>query len=100
MLVSVTLLGELVVLTDWLTKVTVPVGERLTGVVPLPVRVAVCGLLPASSLTVKVPEFVPTAEGVKVTLITQLLWAARGVAQLVAAKAPVAVMLLIFRDTD
>jgi hypothetical protein len=80
-------------------KVSVPLGERVTGETPVPVRLAVCGLLGASSITVKVPESVPSAEGVNVMLIMQLPWAARGVAQLVGAKPAVAVMLLIFRGT-
>jgi len=63
--------------------------------------VMVCGLVLASSRTVSVPVKLPVAEGVNVTLITQLPLGGTGVAQLLAAKtAGVAVMLLMLRGTD
>ena len=51
------------------------VGPEAT-VVPVPVRLAVCGLFVALSVTVKLPLRVPVAVGAKVTLIVQLAPAA------------------------
>lgn len=99
LLVRVTVLALLVVLIAWLEKATVALGEIVTGFTPEPLKVAVCGLLLASSVTVKVPELVPSAEGVKVMLIAQLVRAARGEGQPLAAKSPVAVMPVMFRAT-
>ena len=48
---------------------------------PVPVRLAVWGLLLASSTTVSAPLRVPVAVGVNVTLIVQLAKAARLVPQ-------------------
>ncbi len=61
---------------------------------PTPRRVAVCGLLLALSVTVKVPETLPAAVGVKVTLITQVPAAAMDAGHDVAAKGPVVVTLV------
>ena len=44
---------------------------------PLPVRLDVCGLLLALSLTLSCPVLVPVWVGVNVTLIVHLLFAAR-----------------------
>src|SRR5256885_678401 len=44
-------------------------GPEPIAVAPVPVRLAVCGLLLALSVTVKVPIRVPLAVGEKVTLI-------------------------------
>ena len=64
----------------------------------MPVKLAVCGLLVALSLTVIVPVRVPDAVGVKSTLMSQLIPAAREVPQVsVAAKSPLAVMLEMVR---
>ena len=53
------------------------VGENATvGVVPVPDRVTLCGLLEALSVTTTVPAFVPVAVGVKVTEIVQFAPAA------------------------
>jgi hypothetical protein len=49
--------------------------------VPVPVRLAVCGLPAALSVTVIVPVRVPAAVGVNVTLIVQFALAAREVPQ-------------------
>ena len=57
------------------------VGMRLTVAAPVPVKLAVCGLLLASSVTVKVPPLVPVAVGLKVTLIVQVAHAATLVPQ-------------------
>jgi hypothetical protein len=69
-----------------------------SGVVepPVPLRMAVCGLLASLSETLSVAVTEPVAVGVKVTLIVQLAPAARDVAQMfVCAKdeAPPPVML-------
>jgi hypothetical protein len=61
--------------TVWLLNVSV-VGERLGSAVPVPERLAVCGLLVALSVTVNVPLRAPAAVGVKVTSIEQLAPAA------------------------
>ena len=52
-------------------------GETVTGAAPVPLTPIVWGLLPASSVTVKVPERDPRAPGVKVTSIEQLAPAPR-----------------------
>ena len=75
-------------------------GERLGSAVPVPIKLAVCGLLLALSVTVKVPLRVPVAVGVNVTLIVQLAPAATLVPQLlVCAKSPllVPVMAMLVR---
>ena len=60
------------VLTSWFPKAT-DAGVRLTaGAIPVPVRLADCGLLVALSVTVNVPPCVPVAVGVNVTLMVQL----------------------------
>ena len=61
---------------------------------PTPRRVAVCGLLLALSTTVKVPDTLPAAVGVKVTLITQVPAAGTDAGHDVAAKGPVVVTLV------
>ena len=63
------------------------------GLVPFPVRLTVCGLPPALSVTVKVPVRAPATVGVNVTLIVQLAPAASVAGQavvpvLVSAKSP------------
>lgn len=50
--------------------------DKVTGAVPVPVNVAVCGEFGALSPTVRVPVRVPAAVGVKVTEIVQLALAA------------------------
>ena len=79
MLVNVTDCEALVTPTVWLAKVRLG-GEMLTaGPEPVPVRLALC-VLPATllllSVTVKVAVRGPGADGLKVTLIVQLLLAA------------------------
>jgi hypothetical protein len=59
------------------------VGDRLaTGAVPVPLRLAVCGLPVALSLTDNVALRNPVATGLKVTLMVQLPAAATLVPQL------------------
>ena len=66
------------VFTGWLPKET-EVGERLTPgpVVPVPLKLAVCGLPAALSLTPTLALLVPVAVGLNVTLMAQLALAAR-----------------------
>ena len=80
------------------------VGERLTAGVPvpddtpLPLRLTFWGLPVALSVTVTVPVRVPVVVGLKVTLIAQLVPAARDVPQVPSppkAKSPLTVTLLI-----
>ena len=61
----------LVVPTNWLAKVR-PVGARVTGAVPVPLNVAVCGAFAALSSIVRVPVRAPTTVGMKVIEILQL----------------------------
>lgn len=63
---------------------------------PVPLRLVVCGLLPALSVTVSVPVRVPTTVGVNVTLIVHFALLATAVPQvLVCAKSPVTLTLSI-----
>ena len=59
----------------------VPVTQVLAAT-PTPVRLAVCGLPGALSVTLSVPVKVPMVSGVKVTLMVQLVLAATEVPQL------------------
>jgi len=52
-------------------------GSRATGVTPAPLNCAVCGLLEALSLTVRVPVSEPSAIGVNVTVILHFAPAAK-----------------------
>src|SRR5207244_3738908 len=62
--------------TFWLGNVR-DVGESVADATPVPLRLAVCGLPLALSVTVRVPVLVPPTEGVNVTLMVQLALAAR-----------------------
>jgi len=68
---TVTTLAALVAFTNWLPKASDD-GDKPTGVTPVPLSCAVCGLFEALSLTVSVPVRTPSAVGVKVTEILQL----------------------------
>lgn len=93
----------------WLVPITtLPklrlVEDRVTGTIPVPLRLLVCGLLLASSVTARTAERDPRACGVKVTSIVQLAPAAKVVPQvLVCAKSvlfvPVNPMLLMLSAT-
>jgi len=103
-LVSVTVCRVLLVATDWAGKLREE-GDKLTpGPVPVPLKLTVCGLPLALSVSVRLPERLPVAEGVKVKLTTQLLLAATEalVLQVVplaaTAKSPVAAMLVKFKE--
>ena len=71
---SVTVCAELVVLTWWFPKLKL-VGLRLTtgadAVVPEPLNATECGLPDALSVIAKLALRVPSAVGVKVTLMKQ-----------------------------
>jgi hypothetical protein len=70
--------------------------EVSPAVDPVPVRLAVCGLLPALSAMVRAPVRLPTRVGVNVTLIVHFAWAATEAPQvLVSAKSPVTETLVI-----
>jgi hypothetical protein len=62
--VRVTVLAALVSFTAMLPKLRL-VGDRLTGLLPLPERLTIC--VPASSVMVTVPVAEPSATGVNVT---------------------------------
>ena len=76
LLVSVTVLAAL----EWPTR-TVPklndAGEAVAVVIPLPVKLTVCGLFEAPSVNVRVPFIVPPTVGVNVTPTVQLAPAPR-----------------------
>jgi len=74
----------LVVLMVWLPNATVVGVRTACGVpaIPVPVRVTVCGLEPSLSVRMRVPVWMPVAEGVKVTLTVQEDEAASEVPQL------------------
>src|SRR6202521_5998839 len=96
--VSVTVCAALAVLSCWVAKVRL-VADKLTAgaatVVPLPVRLTVCGLPVALSVMVMVPGRLPVAVGVKVTVMVQLAAAATDVPQvLVWAYCVLAAMLV------
>jgi hypothetical protein len=87
-----------------LPKLTL-VALRLTlGAVPVPLKPTTWGLPLALSLSVRLPERLPVAVGVKVTFITQLLPAATGALALqvvplaAIAKSPVTGMLVKVKD--
>jgi hypothetical protein len=82
-LVTVTFCPALVVPTACEPNVRlVGDGVTMTVVVPVPVRVTVCGEFDAASVTESVPVRVPPAVGVNVTLTVQLIPAFSVVPQL------------------
>ena len=74
------------------------------GTVPVPLKLTVCGLPLALSVSVRLPDRAPLTVGVNVTLITQLPLAATGalVLQVVPlasiAKSPVTAMPVKVKD--
>ncbi len=87
---SVTLWTELVVPTSWPPKARLA-GES-DGCRAVPVSDTLCGLPEALSTTVSEPGRVPTAAGVKVTLIEQLAPTASVVPHVFVAKSPLLVI--------
>lgn len=73
--VSVTVLAELVLPTVTVPRFKLP-EENVTGALPVPVRLTVWGLFPASSVNVSVPVAVPVAMGENVTPTVQVAPAA------------------------
>jgi hypothetical protein len=68
----------------------------MPSIFPVPDKFVTCGLPVPVSVTVSAPDLVPTCVGVKVTLIAQVLPAARvDVQVLVCEKSPVTLMLLM-----
>ena len=95
-LVSVTVCAALVVPPLRKTKVKL-LGESFAmGATPVPVRLTVCGLPVASSVTVIVPGLLPVAVGVNVTLMEHFAPAATEAPQvLVSAYGALAAMLVM-----
>ena len=81
-LVNVTAWAVLVVLTSWAIKPRLGRFSVARGPVPVPDRVTDCGLFKALCAMISVLNRVPTADGVKVTLMVQLAVAARLAGQL------------------
>ena len=77
------------------------VGETVTGAIPVPVSAAVCGLLPALSVTVNVPLSAPMILGLNTTRMVQLDCLGsvplNGQVPPFSKKSPPAVTLLIVR---
>lgn len=98
LLVTVTLIGELVTPTTTLPKLTL-VGERVTAdpaVAPVPETGSVCGLPGALSATDTEALLDPEAAGLKVTLIVQFFPAATLVPQVfVWVKSPEFVPVMV-----
>jgi len=74
--VSVTFIGVSAVPTRILPNDKLVFDRLTTGPTPVPVRLAVCGLFVALSVTLSVAVRVPAAVGLKVTLIVQFAPAA------------------------
>ena len=91
-------LAALLAFTNWLPKASDD-GDRPTGVTPVPLSCAVCGLFEALSRTVSVPLRTPSAVGVNMAEILQLPPAARVAGAIghveVCPKSPETEMLLI-----
>jgi len=96
LLVNVTDLAELVEPTAAVLKLR-DEADSVTGALPVPLRLTVCGLVAAPSVKVRAPGAAPSAIGVKVTPTLQLPPAATLVPQvlLAIANGPVATMLLM-----
>ncbi|HMC60700.1 MAG TPA: hypothetical protein VKJ01_16035 [Candidatus Solibacter sp.] len=93
---SVTPLGGLLVLMDWLANVRFEVLKLMEAAVPVPVSEAVCGLPAALSATETLAARVPEAVGVNVTLMLQLAAAASEAPQVfICVKSPGLVPLIV-----
>lgn len=98
----VTVFAVLVVVGTWLPKVR-PLGDNVTGRIPVPLKEEVCGEFEALSLTVKVPVRLPETVGVKVMEMVHFAPAPsvlgdRGQVE-VCAKSPEAEILVIVSGT-
>lgn len=78
--VSIVLIGLLELPIRTVPKLSEP-GENVTGLIPVPFTLIVCGLLLALSEIVTVPDTVPATVGVKVTVMLQVEPAAMEVPQ-------------------
>ena len=85
-LVRVTVLDELVLPTTTVPKLKL-LADRVTGCVPVPVRLTFCGLVKALSTNVSVPLSAPRIDGVKVTPTVQVAPAAIPAPQVLLAMA-------------
>src|SRR5437588_330949 len=90
--VSVTVIGALVVASNWLPKSRLVGANPTAGAVPFPLSIMICGLPPALSATDSVPVRAPKDAGVKVTLIVQFPLAAKVAGLMGQALAPVLVV--------
>jgi hypothetical protein len=92
--------GALVVPTVIVPKLTV-LGEVVTGALPVPLSVTVCGLFPALSVNVSVPVAEPIADGVNVRPTVHRPFAATLVPQvlLLIAKPDVVTTLVMLSAT-
>src|SRR5437588_737715 len=70
--VSVTVIGALVVASNWLPKSRLVGANPTAGAVPFPLSIMICGLPPALSATDSVPERAPAHVGVQVTLLARI----------------------------
>src|SRR5437588_558795 len=89
--VSVTVIGALVVASNWLPKSRLVGANPTAGAVPFPLRGSICGLPPALSPSDSVPVRAPKAVGLKVTLMVQFPPAAKVAGLVGQALAPVLV---------
>jgi hypothetical protein len=86
------------------TEVGLTLLMAMLGTTPVPLKLTVCGLVVTLSVSVRLPERLPVAVGVNVTLITQLPPLAatgalvRQVVPLAVAKSPVTPMLVKLKD--
>jgi hypothetical protein len=100
-LARVTDCAVLELVKGWLGKVKLVGVKTATGMGvadPVPVRLAVCWVPGALSLTVRAPLRIPEVVGVNVTLITQLEAGAKLAGQLlICAKSPVTWMMPMFK---
>lgn len=96
LLVSVTVCAAEVVPTFWPAKVRLAGESPAAGAMPVPLKLAVCGLPAALSVTVNVPLRAPEAVGAKLTLIVQLPPTAKEEPQLfVWVKSPLVAILVM-----
>jgi hypothetical protein len=71
----------------------IAVGVTATCTIPVPVSAICCGLLPASSVIIKLADLAPSAPGVKVTLTVQKLFTGTVLPQVVVISAKSLVLL-------
>src|SRR5437868_4633752 len=89
--VSVTVIGALMVASNWLPKSRLVGANPTPGPVPFPLRGSICGLPPALSPSDKIGRAACRAGGVKVTVVVELARAAKGAGLMGQALVPVLV---------